>query len=95
MRLVVADTSPIFYLLSIGHIDLLPQLFGKVFVPHAVHQELCHPDAPLIVRDWVAALLRGQKLRRLMRSTMLLSKPWAPENGPPSRSRFHCTPISF
>ncbi len=40
MRLVVADTSPIFYLLSIGHIDLLPRLFGKVIVPDAVHKEL-------------------------------------------------------
>jgi hypothetical protein len=25
MRLVVADTSPVFYLLSIGHIDLMPR----------------------------------------------------------------------
>lgn len=33
MRLVVADTSPIFYLLSIDRIDILPQLFGKVLVP--------------------------------------------------------------
>ena len=56
MRLVVADTSPIFYLLSIGQIDLLPRLFGKVFVPDAVHQELCHPAAPALVRDWVAGL---------------------------------------
>jgi predicted nucleic acid-binding protein len=54
MRLVVADTSPIFYLLSIGHIDILPRLFGKVSVPDAVHQELCHPAAPPVVRDWVA-----------------------------------------
>jgi predicted nucleic acid-binding protein len=56
MRLVVADTSPIYYLLSIGHIDLLPRLFGTVFVPDAVHKELSHPAAPPIVRDWVAGL---------------------------------------
>jgi predicted nucleic acid-binding protein len=56
MRLVVADTSPVFYLLSIGQIDLLPQLFGKVFVPDAVHKELCHPAAPALVREWVASL---------------------------------------
>jgi predicted nucleic acid-binding protein len=56
MRLVVADTSPIFYLLSIGHIDLLPRLFGKVLVPDAVHKELCHPAAPRVVRDWAADL---------------------------------------
>jgi predicted nucleic acid-binding protein len=40
MLLVVADTSPIFYLLSIDHIDLLPRFFGKVFVPDEVHRSL-------------------------------------------------------
>jgi len=54
MRTVVADTSPLFYLLSIGHIDLLPRLFGKVFVSSAVHTELCHPSAPALVREWAA-----------------------------------------
>src|ERR1700686_4614288 len=56
MLLVVADTSPIFYLLSIGHIDLLPRLFGKVFVPDPVHNELCHPVAPPMVHDWISEL---------------------------------------
>ena len=54
MRLVVADTSPIFYLLSIGQIELLPRLFGKVFVPDAVYGELCHPTAPASLREWIA-----------------------------------------
>jgi hypothetical protein len=54
MRVVVADTSPIFYLLSIDHIGLLPRLFEKIWVPDAVYQELCHPAAPPVVRDWVA-----------------------------------------
>lgn len=56
MRLVVADTSPIFYLLSINHIELLPQLFGKVLLPDAVHRELSHPAAPTLVREWAAGL---------------------------------------
>ena len=56
MLLVVADASPIFYLLSIDHIDVLPRLFGKVLVPDAVHKELCHPAAPTVVREWVARL---------------------------------------
>ena len=54
MRLVVADTSPIFYLLSTGQIELLPSLFTTVFVPDAVHKELCHPAAPPILRAWIA-----------------------------------------
>jgi predicted nucleic acid-binding protein len=56
MRLVVADTSPLYYLLCIDHIDLLPQLFEKVIAPDAVHQELCHPAAPALVRDWATHL---------------------------------------
>jgi predicted nucleic acid-binding protein len=30
---VVADTSPLCYLILIGEIDLLPKLFGAVSVP--------------------------------------------------------------
>jgi predicted nucleic acid-binding protein len=56
MRLVVADTSPVSYLLSIGHIDLLPRLFGKVVIPDAVQKELKHPTAPQMLREWSAAL---------------------------------------
>jgi predicted nucleic acid-binding protein len=55
MTLVVTDTSPLFYLLSIGQFDLLPTLFGKVLVPDAVHNELCHPAAPALVREWAAS----------------------------------------
>jgi predicted nucleic acid-binding protein len=55
VRLVIADTSPIDYLLLIGHIDILPALFGKVILPAAVWDELKHPKAPLVVRTWVAA----------------------------------------
>lgn len=54
MRLVIADTSPINYLLLIGHIDILPALFGKIILPSAVWDELKHPKAPLVVRSWVA-----------------------------------------
>jgi predicted nucleic acid-binding protein len=54
MRLVVADTSPIFYLLSVGQIELLPRLFGKVFVPDAVDDQLRHPTAPTVLREWIA-----------------------------------------
>ncbi len=55
MRRVIADTSPIFYLLSIGQIDLLPRLFGRIVVPDAVYKELSHPSAPRMIREWAAA----------------------------------------
>ena len=36
MSLVVSDTTPFNYLILIGHIDVLPRLFGKLLVPPAV-----------------------------------------------------------
>jgi hypothetical protein len=54
MRLVVADTSPVFYLLSIDQIDLLPQLFGKVF------RMLCAKSFPILrPRLWFVNGRRG------------------------------------
>src|ERR1017187_6745934 len=53
MRLVVADTSPLRYLIQIGQIDLLPRLFEKIFLPSVVANELRHPSAPPAVRDWI------------------------------------------
>lgn len=55
MQLVIADTTPIDYLLLIGPIDILPALFGKVILPAAVWDELKHPKALPVVRNWVAA----------------------------------------
>ena len=52
--IVVSDTSPIFYLLLIGEIDLLPALFRTVLIPEAVTRELHHPGVPVPVRQWIA-----------------------------------------
>jgi predicted nucleic acid-binding protein len=54
MRLVVADTGPLNYLVLIGDIELLPKLFGRVLAPQAVCDELADRDAPAVVRAWVA-----------------------------------------
>lgn len=56
MLLVVADTSPIRYLVEIGHIDILPRLFERILIPSLVYDELRHPSAPTSVREWVNAL---------------------------------------
>jgi predicted nucleic acid-binding protein len=50
---VVADTSPINYLVLIGQIDLL-WLYQRVLVPPAVLLELTHKRAPEAVRTWVS-----------------------------------------
>jgi predicted nucleic acid-binding protein len=52
--IVVADTSPINYLLLIQEIDILSKMYGKIVLPRAVHDELLRPVAPDIVRAWIA-----------------------------------------
>lgn len=50
--MVVADTSPLNYLVLIGHINLLPQLYGRVLIPESVLEELSDIEAPPLVRNW-------------------------------------------
>jgi predicted nucleic acid-binding protein len=52
--LVVADTSPINYLILLDQDTLLPRLYDQVVIPPAVHGELQHPQTPPAVRAWVA-----------------------------------------
>ena len=54
MRLVVADTGPLNYLILIEQIEVLPALFENVFVPEIVRDELRHDEAPESVRRWIA-----------------------------------------
>ena len=55
MRLVVADTSPLNYLVLIGQVEILPALFERIFVPQTVRNELRQNEAPESVRRWIAA----------------------------------------
>jgi len=52
--IVIADTSPINYLVLIGKQDILPMLFGQVIMPEAVLRELQAAATPPQVRQWVA-----------------------------------------
>jgi predicted nucleic acid-binding protein len=51
--IVVSDTSPICYLLLIGEIELLPQLYGQVLIPQAVQHELANERSPAVVQAWI------------------------------------------
>lgn len=53
MPRVIADTSPIRYLIQIGEVPVLEVLFGSVGVPNVVAGELRHPSAPAAVRAWM------------------------------------------
>jgi predicted nucleic acid-binding protein len=51
--IVVADTSPLNYLIQIDCDSLLPQLYGRIVVPSGVMQEMGHAGAPAVVREWL------------------------------------------
>ena len=52
--IVIADTSPLHYLILIQVEDVLPRLFQRVLIPDEVYAELRHPGAPAAVRQWIA-----------------------------------------
>lgn len=51
--IVVADTSPLNYLILIQHIDILGTLYGQVVIPPTVQDELLASRAPAPVRAWI------------------------------------------
>jgi len=53
MIVVVADTSPLNYLVQIDCQELLAALYQRVLVPPAVMNELDRPRTPAAVRAWV------------------------------------------
>jgi predicted nucleic acid-binding protein len=52
--LVIADASPLHYLILIASADILPALFDRIVIPRAVAAELQHPQTPAAVRVWMA-----------------------------------------
>jgi predicted nucleic acid-binding protein len=53
--IVVADTSPLNYLILLGHSELLSSLFGRVLAPESVLIEMQHPDSPPDAKIWAAS----------------------------------------
>lgn len=51
---IVADTTPLNYLVLIEAVDVLPRLYGSVLIPPSVLAELSDPHAPGEVRAWAA-----------------------------------------
>jgi predicted nucleic acid-binding protein len=54
--IVVADTSPLNYLLLIRNVEVLPALYGAIIIPSAVLDELTAPSTPDLVRTWASTL---------------------------------------
>lgn len=53
--IVIADTSPVNYLVFIDLIQILPNLFGEVIIPQAVLRELLLTSAPEVIRHQSSA----------------------------------------
>ncbi len=65
MPLVVADTSPLRFLVEIGYEQVLPRLFQKVWIPGAVARELRHARTPFPVRQWAENLPEWIEVREI------------------------------
>ncbi len=52
---IVADTTPLNYLIFIDRTAILPALFGEVLIPKAVLEALRHPRAPEAMCRWLQA----------------------------------------
>ena len=63
MIVVVADTSPLNYLVQIHCQDVLAALYDRVLVPPAVMTELDHPRSRPIVRAWLDHLPQWPEVR--------------------------------
>lgn len=51
--IVVADTSPLRYLVLIEEAQVLPRFYGLVLTPPAIVKELAQPRTPEAVRRWI------------------------------------------
>jgi predicted nucleic acid-binding protein len=54
--IVVADTSPLNYLLQINCESALSVLYKRIIIPSAVLVELTHPGTPAVVSSWLLHL---------------------------------------
>jgi hypothetical protein len=92
--IVIADATPLNYLILIDQAELLPRLFDRILIPPAVFEELQHQETPDVVRRWIArppSWLHVPALRSVLDPALGLIQ----ESGKPSPSRRSFTPISF
>jgi predicted nucleic acid-binding protein len=65
MSIVVSDASPVHYLILIGAVDVLPNLFSKVVIPkYILAEELQNSKTPHPIRDWIRKLPNWVEIRK-------------------------------
>lgn len=66
---IIADTTPLRYLVEIGCADLLHRLFERILIPRAVAAELHQPRTPAGVRAWLSAAPEWLEIRDVEQAT--------------------------
>jgi len=66
--IVVADASPIDYLIQVDAVSVLQTLFERVIVPRQVQDELKHSGAPAAVRRWMEEQVPWVEIREPQQS---------------------------
>lgn len=65
--IIIADTTPLNYLVLIDEIELLKELFGSIIIPHAVFDELTRDRTPQPVKDWIDSQPQWIEVKRASR----------------------------
>jgi predicted nucleic acid-binding protein len=90
--ILVADTSPLRYLVQTGYEFLLPRLFTKVWIPGTVTAELRHARTPAVVRQWAEQLPSWVEVRQV-RALLIRSHLYRRSVGAPSPNTVHLRPV--
>ncbi len=64
VTVVIADTSPINYLVMIGEAGILERLYGRVLITKEVMAELVDAGAPAAVRAWAMGFPKWVEIRK-------------------------------
>lgn len=64
--IVVADTSPLNYLIQVACESLLPALYRSILIPSAVVAELEDPRAPAPVKQWMAHVPEWVEVKKVV-----------------------------
>ncbi len=72
---IVCDTSPLSYLVLIGEVEVLHELYGEVWVPPAVEEELLHPEGPPEVRERIGLEPEWLKVKSISETSTSKTSP--------------------
>jgi predicted nucleic acid-binding protein len=64
--IVIADTSPLHYLILLEHAEVLRHLYGSVVIPQAVVCELQAEKTPSVVRRWITGPPAWLQVRQIV-----------------------------